>query len=771
MSVESIVKRKDTKPTAIGGINLIKILQLLRRFWYYFLISLLLSAIGAYYFLNHTIPSYSVSTTILIDTEGSNNTDDMLEGFAVRPGIQNLDNQLLILRSHSLISSVVEELPFEVDVFKKGFTSQLSYYPLIPLIIESDNNGYPYGVEFVFEHIYNDQFHLSVTSKNMPKMDTILSFRESVEYLGSSFSIFPNQDIKNEWETGQKIYFRFYNENELTEYYLNNLSVGLASREGSIVRLSLQGSNIIKNIVFLDKLTEVYINNNLRSKNTEANRVIEFISNQLINVSDSLVLTEDKLQEFRSRNRIMDVSAQAQQIMDQAAELDKEKARLILERNYYTYLDDYLSSKEYEQAPVVSPSSMGVDDPLLSRLMQELTTLQAEYISSGIGVRNPLQNQLESRISNTKNSIEEVLEGMMVANQMAIDDVTEKINDFNAQASRLPVKERQLLGIERKFNLNNVLYTYLMQERAKAQIQSASNTPDYILIDSPRSMGKIFPSIRNTIFIAIFLAILLPILIIILRDLIGNRITTEEDLQAITKLPVVGHIPHSRLSYNTIVLNEPNSIVAEAFRSLRTRLEFFSSVNNCQVLVVSSSQPGDGKTFLAINLASTLSLAGKKTVLVAFDLRRPTLSKSFELDNEDGITNYLIEKRDLDEIIQKTGFENLDIISSGPIPPNPGELSGSERAMKMIPILRDKYDAVVFDSAPVGIVSDIYPIASMADLFLMATRHGHTKQRVLSATLMDLEDHGIQAVSLLVNDMRSTDNTYRYSYKYKYNYK
>ena len=146
------------------------------------------------------------------------------------------------------------------------------------------------------------------------------------------------------------------------------------------------------------------------------------------------------------------------------------------------------------------PSSMGVDDAMLSRLMEELTTLQAEYISSGIGVRNPMQGQLESRISNAKKSISETLEGMMVANQMALDDVSRKIEKFNIQAARLPVKERHLLGFERKFNLNNTLYTYLMQERAESQIQSASNTPDYMLIDSPRSMGKIYPSIKNTIF-------------------------------------------------------------------------------------------------------------------------------------------------------------------------------------------------------------------------------------------------------------------------------
>ena len=743
--------------------------MMMLRNWYFYVIGLVLAGAGAYLYLKHKIPSYSVETLILIGQDDPAPGQDMLEGFSLRPGVQNLDNQITIVASYSVIRKAVEELPFEVDVYRKGLLSEASYYPMSPLRIEAGPKGWPYNSEFVFRYEEGDRFRLKSSPKPGPGLDTIMTFGQVLNWQGGSFKVLPQPELEEIYKSGSKIYIRFYDKEQLSERYMKRLMVENTSRDGSILKLSLEGTNKVKDVIFLNKLTEVYIFQNLDKKNFEAKRIIEFIDAQLVDVTDSLLLTETQLQDFRSRNRIMDVSAQAQQIIDQAVLLENARAKLTLEGNYYQYLENYLSSEDNENAPI-APASMGIEDPLLANLLQELAALQAEYFSNAVGDRNPLQAQLELRIKNTKQSIQQTLSGHRLANQMAMDENQRQLNKVNSEASGLPIKERQLLGFERKFNLNNVLYTFLLTRRAEAQIQSASNAPDNELIDKARARDLVAPNRILVILIALTLAIGIPTLTIIFKELMHNRITNEDDLALVTSLPVVANFPHSRLSYNTVVLTEPSSKIAEAFRSLRTHMGFFTQDIECPMILVTSSVSGEGKTFAAINLASAYSLTGKRVVLIGFDLRRPSLYKSFKLDGELGITSYLIGKKTIDEVIYKSDYDNLHIIPSGPIPPNPGELSGLEKVKDMIKYLKGKYDYIIIDSPPIGVVSDIYSVASSADAILMMVRHDYTKKNVLASTLMEMQTIGIKSPSILVNDVKSRGQSYRYAYKYKYDY-
>ncbi len=754
----------------LGTLNPQKILKLILRNWYIYLIAFIICGTAAVYYLKYKIPAYLTTSTILIEEEETMPGDDILQGFAVRSGIQNLDNQLVIITSYSVIKKVVDELPFEINVYRKGLFSKASYYPMSPLRIEPGPGGMPYGIELVFNYVEDDKFRISTTSKDVPILDTLFTFGRSLQYGDKSFTIFPQPELSNVYQTGKNIYIRFSDKEMLTENYMGRLQVGLADIDGSIIELSLEGTNKTKDIVFLNKLTDIYIENNLNKKNIEADRIIAFIDDQLVGVKKDLNITEIQLQEFRSRNRIMDVSVQAQQIVNQAVVLENEKANLNLIRNYYVYLQDYLAKDGNNEVPI-SPSSMGIIDPMLTSLMQELAGLQAEYFSRAVGDRNPLQGQLELRIRNTKQSMKETLSGIMQANRMAINENQQQINRLNSDAASLPEKERKLLGFERSFNLNNVLYTFLLERRAEAQIQSASNSPDHELVDSARSrfVGPVPLIVYSFTFsLAVVLA---TILLMLFSSLLLLRITSEEDVEYITDIPIIAQFPHSRLSYYNIVLADPSSNISESFRSLRTRMEFFTKDIECPLIVISSSIPGEGKTFVSINLATIYSLMGVKTLLVGFDLRRPTLSENFELPDDHGATDFLIGRKKLDEVIYESGHENLDILPSGSIPPNPAELSSSENAKKIFTSLKKKYNCIIVDSPPVGVVSDIYAVATMADAMLMVVRHGHTKKNALSATLSDLESYDIDGIGILINDVKLSSRSYKYNYKYKYEYK
>jgi capsular exopolysaccharide synthesis family protein len=639
-----------------------------------------------------------------------------------------------------------------------------------PLRIETGPHGLPYNIEFVFQYTGDENFRLYTSSRTGLKLDTVAAFGQELRIVDKAFTIYPIPEMEDVYKSGERIYFQFYEVDRLVQDYSKSIMVENATRDGSIVRITHENTNEMKGRIFLSKLTEVFIKSNLEKKNFEAERIIEFIEGQLTDVRDSLDLTETELQEFRSQNRIMDVSAQTQQIINQAVVLENEQAKLNLEKSYYHYLEEYLSEDNIKNNPI-APASMGITDPNLTNLIQEFSSLQAEYFSSGVGERNPMQGQLEMRIRNIKRSIKETLSGIMQANEMAINENKRQIERLNGEASRLPAKEQQLLGFERRFNLNNVMYTFLLERRAEAQIQMASNTADHEIVDPARSVGIVSPVPLTVLAFALSFAIVIPSLILlIINSLFNIRISNEEDIQFISNHPILAQFPHNRLSYYNVIFTDPTSAISEAFRSLRTRMEFFTKDIKCPVIVVSSSTPGEGKTYVAINLASVYSLLGMKTLLVGYDFRRPTISKGFELPHEYGSVDYLIGRKELKEVIVESGHDNLDILPSGSIPPNPSELSGSEKSKKLFSLLRAKYDCIIVDSAPVGVVSDIIPVVSSADVMLMVVRHGYTLKNALRATLSDLQGLHIDNIGLLINDVSLSNNSYRYNYKYKYEY-
>lgn len=747
-----------------------KIFSLVASNWYWLVACVILSLGGAAVFLKLTYPVFRVEAKVLIEEEstpGIMGADQLLEGFGLQPGMQNLDNQIMILSSWTLIKRALEGLPMRYDCYERNFLSGISYYPLFPVKVEVVSGlSNMYNQEFKLRYEGNNK--VRVSCNKFIKLDTIVMLGSMVKTDFAEFSIHPTEDFSRVFREKKKIYFIFYDPDFLIETFQERLKVEAATNEGTIVNLSLEGTNVASEIIFLDELVRVFLARNLEKKNQEANRIIEFIESQLTTVTDSLTITETKLQNFRSRNRVMDISAQGQQIVEQAVRLEQEKAQLKLKANYYEYLADYLSKEDVQESPI-APSSMGIEDPLLTSAMQELASLQAEYFSGNVGEKNPLQNQLELRIRNTKQSLNETLQGIIKGNELAMQENQEQLDEMNSRASKLPRTERQLLGIEREFNLNNVLYTFLLQRRAEAQIQKASNKADNELVDPARANSRpISPNLIIVALITLFCGAGLPFIAMILIDSFNTRILSEEDLKHITNLPVVGHIPHSRLNYQTIVLNDPQSDVAESFRNLRTRMEFFTREIDHPLIMVSSSIPGEGKTFTVVNLASAYSLTGKKTVIVGFDLRRPKIAPDFEIPNHKGVSTYLIGKDKLDDIIFPTGYDNLFVIPAGPVPPNPSELTASEKARGMFEMLKQQFDFIVVDTAPVGVVSEGFMIATMADANILMVRHRISLKRLLEITLLNAKENGVSKLSLLINDLRAGSSSYKYAYSNKY---
>lgn len=764
-------EQTDIQTRFSSGLDPVAILFLILRNWYWFVIATAVALFMMRFYLSHTMRVYESSATVLIDeTENRAIVDnsDLLLGLGLPGGMKNMHNQIMILRSRALVEKTLKELPFETEFYSKTIRNNLPLYPEAPIrLVFNTVNPLPPDIEFSFLYLGDDKFSCSSQDERF-QFQQAANFGEVIEINGESFSIECRDYDFFKSNIDKEIFFIIHSKNSLINSFVKRLGVEQLSREGSMLKISLTGTNAQKDVDFLNKHIECFRAISLDKKNTEAQRRIQFIDDQLIGISDSLSITENKLQQFRSSHRVMDLSVQGQAIIGQVTLLENERARLNLEANYYDYLADYLTKEMSSELPIV-PITMGINDPGLTRLVEELAAMQGQMSVRGAGEKNPLQRNLEQRIKSTKEALRETLNGLRRANSLAREENQQQINKANSQASALPVTERQLLGIERKFRLNDELYTFLLETRAEQEMQKASNRADSEVIDpaDSRFSRLVSPNSGRLTIFALFSGFAVPFLLLFLIKVFSNKLGTD-DLKGMVELPVAGSIPHNSEHSRNVVFDSPNSSIAESFRLLRSRMQFFTKEARSSVIIVTSAMPGDGKTFISINLASAYSLLGKKTVLVGFDLRKPKIIKEFNLDNSRGVSTWLIGTDNLKDIIQTTSYENLSIITAGPIPPNPSELTALEKTHELFRLLKEKFEYIIIDSSPIGVVSDTFYLTPVADACLLVVRPGKTLKDMLEYAINDISTRNTKGLSFVINDLESTNKRYGYGEKYGY---
>jgi capsular exopolysaccharide synthesis family protein len=531
---------------------------------------------------------------------------------------------------------------------------------------------------------------------------------------------------------------------------------------------------------FLNQLTYEYLSRNLEKKNEFALNTIRFIDSQLDTISKSLNIAEKALEDFRSDNKVMDLSFQAQQVFEQLQELENQKMELDMQKKYYGYILDYIEENQDVES-ILAPSAMGVQDPLLNQLILEINQLSVQK-SSLTNIKKGADfakiRQLDAQIRNAKDNIYENATNLVKSTELTLAEVQKRINKLSVSINNLPETERQLFGIQRKFQLNDNLYTFLLQRRAEAQIAKASNTPDNEIIDLAMVSNNGYPIKPKTMInyvIALLLGLALPSVTIALKEYFNMRIDSPDMVKRITNKPIIGFIPNSGAEAESNIFADLDSPWAEAFRIVRTKLQFFLKEKQNPVVMVTSSIPTEGKSFVAINLASAYALTGKKTVLVGYDLRHPQLAQRFKLDKNIGVTNYLINENTLEEIVQKTPDPNLDLIASGTIPPNPAELIADKKTMELLTELKKRYDYIILDTAPISPVSDSHHLSRIADSTLFVIRDHITHKQALQNSMEELNNEQVENLCLVMNDIKLArkryGSKYGYSYGYRYGYK
>ena len=772
--------------------DLKKVTELVFSNYKLFILSLVLTLSLAFLKNRYTIPVYRITSSVLImekpEQSGHSGMKDYLNSSLFGKN-QNFQNELFILKSSPIIEKTIKNANLSVSYFqKKGFQYMDAYQEAPFRILFSPEHVQPVYVRFEVTFTNEGSFIVNAQSEvanfynyssevvefqklnwNFQKNGKSGKLIETPE-LAFILQIDSNQIISKDDRSSYS--FEFNNPNLLARSYFNRFQFSIVDKKATVIEVSIESESVSKGIDLVNNLLEVYSAQNLERKNHTASITIDYIEKQLGEISDSLNLTESNLQRFRSANQILNVAEQSTGISAQYVDLQNQRAELVTRKRYYDYVADYLAQND-DVSNMIVPASMGIPNQILTSLITELIAAQSQRANliDNKQERNPLVNKLNIRIENIKKTIADNISSVRQTTDISIDEMNKRVALLESKISNIPRTEQQLGGFERKYRLNDAIYNYLLEKRAEAKITKASNLPDDIIIEPARQdgSGPISPNSTKNYMMAFALGMGLPFGFILFRKALNNKIETQENIERMTNVPVLGKIPHNYKKTNNVVFEFPKSPIAESYRVLRTNLDFLMKGGKQKIIMVTSSIAGEGKSFNALNIAMSYAQLGRKTILLDFDLRKPTSFFIEKDENRNGLSSYLINKSSLDDIICKSMDDKLDYISSGPIPPNPAELLALDETKKMLSALKEIYDYIIIDTPPLAQVTDGFLIMESADIQVLIARYNYSKKKIISMVLKDLQHKHIENICLVLNDNRIKNDQYGYGYGYNKN--
>lgn len=761
--------------------------------WYLFVIGVILGLAGAKLYLRYQENIYTVSTTMLL--KAYSDSYRTLGGLELFDNKNNIGDEIQIIKSFDMITKVLAELDFDISYYHQGDIRTMEFYGNSPIRVVPDSSvfqlaGVPLyvtllgGNRYRLEAVYSQASLVNLERRTTEKqisgehISQVYHFGEPVRLPHLAFTLYLQDPYYKQPEG--KLYFMINRPDLMTYHYKNLLNIAPMNKESSILRLSLSGPLVDKDIQFLNTVTQVYIREGLEEKNRIATNTISFIDEQLAKISDSLKTTEKQIETFQEKYNFQGTEQGLEKAIDKLDDLENEKADLIMKTEYYQYVLDYIRNNK-DLKEIVAPSSIGIEDAILSGLIDELIKLKSErsVLIQTANDKNPYIRDIDRKIDITTQTLYENVNNILKVSDIPIRNINKRIVEIERSLNGLPEKDRLWLDIERKFNLNNHLYNFLLEKRAEAAITKASSKPDHEVVEkaSRLSAFQIAPKRATVYNVGVMLGLLIPLGILLGLDYLNDRIRSREDLLRYTRIPILGSIGHKELGGNLVVSESPKSGIAEAFRSIRINLSYLASEQKTKVIVVSSSISGEGKTFFSINLGNILAISEKRTLLIGADLRKPRIYDDFGLQNQKGLSTYLANKSGLTDIINKTFVPNFDIITSGPVPPNPAELLGSQRMEELVEDLREWYDYIIIDTPPIGLVADGFYLMKYSDINIYMVRHKYTRYKMLEKINLLYSEGKVKNLGMVINDLNYKDakyygygNSYGYGYGNSYGY-
>ena len=758
--------------------------------WYWFVLSLIIfGSLGAIY-LRYTTPMYQSTAKLLIkDESGSNRRGQSLQNMSNLGIISNstgIDNEMEILTSHSLAEDAIRDLKLYVNYSTKGRVKDVILYRNQPLNVDVDPGhleklNAPIDLTITKDSIFyivsgtyyvptNDNSNEGPYSINrkITNLPATIATRAGIITISSNYGhTLKNSDVLNVSILSPRM---------AANKYTSELQVSQTAKSTSIAQLQLTDEVPQRSLDYLKQLAIVYNRQANEDKNTIALRTDKFINDRLSKINTELGKTEGELQNYKQKNGIVELQMNAGNSVANQNNSELKLADVETQIELFNTIAREVESSSRNLTQVI-PSNVGLDDQSSTSLINKYNELVLERnrllrsASESSPVVEPLTAQIRELNGNIRRAIAAARQNLLIQR----DAVSAQVNKYNGQIAETPQQERMLTQIDRQQEVKSGLYLMLLQKREENSISLAATADKGKLIDDPQLVGKISPKSTSIMMVALLIGLVIPVLVILVLQFFRYKIEGHDDVARLTKLPIIADVAvasnKAKGKADIVVHENQNNQMEEIFRSMRTNLQFMLKEGQ-KVVLFTSSTSGEGKTFNAANLSVSFGLLGKKVILVGLDIRRPRLAELFGInDHKHGITNLLVKDNptaeELQEQILPSGVnKNLDLLMAGPIPPNPAELIARNSLDIIINLLKEKYDYIMIDTAPVGLVTDTLQIARVVDASIYMCRADYTPKSSFNLINALANENKFPNMAIVLNGIDMSKRKYSYYYGY-----
>jgi tyrosine-protein kinase Etk/Wzc len=737
-------------------------------YWPLFVIASIISFSIAYVYLRYATPLYKISSSLLIKEDNRPVESSIIEMMDPLGRGKKVDNEIEILKSRTIAKTVVKNLDLYGEVFEKGRIRDISMYKKGPLqfkFIDPDLIGPDENSIVQLNYDYKGK-KVSLDGKTYPLNDT-------VHTQWGRLLILPVPGYNPNGEHGEGYYLRVAGDKVLSGVFLSNLKIAAATKNANVLRLEYVDAVPQRGMDMLNELMKAYDGASIDDKNKTASKTMAFVEDRLRIITAELSQVEGQIQEYKTNEGIVDISEQSKLFLNAVQDNDVRLSEADMQLSTLSTVEQYVKGKNTTDNLV--PATLGIADATLLGLLSKLqdSELQMEKLKQTTGENSPLMSSLSAQIERLRPAIMDNITSLRANLLASRSQLAAQNNRFMSMLKGVPSKEKTLLEVSRQQAIKNNIYTFLLEKREETQLQYAAAISDSRIIDLAEAEGFPFSPKKSMVMaLALIAGIAVVAGFIAVKDLMNHKVMFRSDIEKGTSAPIIAEIMFDK-SGAIAITEGKRTPVAEQFRALRTSLSYIGINGDHKTILVTSSISGEGKSFVAVNLALSLSLTKKKVVLLEFDLRKPKVSKILNVPHHPGISNYLVGHSSLNDILKQPieNNEYMYLLSAGVIPPNPTELILNGRLEQLLVTLRATFDYVIIDSAPVGPVTDARLLAPFADATLYVVRHERTPKFNLKM-IEDLYEQGdLGKLNIVFNGLKMRGVPgYAYGYGGGYGY-
>lgn len=754
-------------------VNLREIIIKYIRKWYWFVISFFICFLIAFLYLKITVPDYDVKTTILLRQDQTNirsSETAILESMGMLNTSKEVEDEILVLKSKTLMQSVIQDLGVETEYYERKGMRYEDIYPEIPiqLIVPSNfNNDLKELVELKVVP-FSEGYKIKFKSGEIKDTYLISSLNESINTPVGVLRFKAGSNLKK--DVTYKI--KSFPIRTLTEEYCEDINIASASRKSNAINITTIAPNVYKAKTVLNKLIELYNLEAVIDKNMIARNTKKFIEERLELIKEELLNIEIDVENYKKSNNLTSISSEAGLseaglfLQTSSEYYNKKLAEIETQLNLVSYIESHVKDSRNQYSLI--PANLGIEDKSLIELIKNYNEALLEHmkIMRTTNNENPVITQMEQQLKTLRSSIIVSIGAVKDGLNIAKKDVLGKEAQFTSKIKQVPTQERKYIEIKRQQEIKQKLYLFLLQRHEENALNLASAIPTAKTLDAAySSINPVKPKILIIFALTLILSIFIPIIVIYVIDLLNNKIANKKELTRLVKAPYLGSIGIHKGQDRVVVREGEIAPIVEMFRMIRTNLQFMLGGKTSPVILITSSIGGEGKSFAAINLAMSFALLNKKVILVDLDIRKPTMDDYLHIAKNKGVSLYLSNPDyTLNDIIIPSGIHpSLKVIPAGPIPPNPTELLMSSRLEDMIKELKQEFDYIIIDSAPVGVVSDTYLINRVVDNSIYVSRQNYTPKELTDLINEIYTNNKLNNIGLILNGVTETSG-YGYGY-------